>query len=471
MLKKSRPKTLISKKGYGVFLNSISETELNGLKKTLTVKPSVLTDYDFGDDTSFPVYRLSDTRIYLPKFFGLKKYGTTENKVKDGVDIGDKIIFNGSLKDHQIDFCARILNELKISNSCIAVSQTGSGKTAMALWLLSQLKKRTLIVVHKQFLLDQWIERIKQFLPNASIGIIKQDKFDIDKDIIIGMIQTMVKRNYEDDAFKSVHLTIFDEVHHCSAQGFSNIFFKIGSKMTLGLSANVKRTDGLTKVIEWFLGSIIRNEILSEIEKPTIKFIEAEYSTDITPKFNFKGNLNAPNMVNQLVLDPARNQLIVNEIISLNKLGRKLLVLSGRRAHCEFLAECILDIDENLVVGLYLGGMKNEDLDTSNKADIIFATYSMASEAYDNPELDTLIMATGMGSVQQSVGRILRKKNKFNPLVVDFTDIEYFGSQARRRKQFYKKSGYKFAETGNKKSDPNSEEIEECIDEQVCLFD
>jgi superfamily II DNA or RNA helicase len=466
---KNRPKGLISKKGYGVFLNSISESDLESLEKTLTVKPNVLADYDFGEDKTFPAYRLSDTRIYLPKYYGLKKYGLTENKIKSGADA--KLDFSGKLKEHQVDFCDRVLKELKTNHSCIACSATGSGKTAIALWLASQLKKRTLIIVHKDFLMNQWIERIKQFIPKATIGIIKQAECDITKDIVIGMIQSITMREYPDKTFDDFGFTIWDEVHHVAGKTFSQSLFKCGSKITLGLSATPKRTDGLTKVLEWFLGPIIKNEMISEIEKPTVKFIEAEYSTTITPKFNFKGNLNAPNMINQLVVDPARNQLIIDEILNLNKEGRKILVLSGRRGHCEHLSEKVLEIDENLNVGLYLGGMKNQDLDTSNKADIIFATYSMASEAYDNPDLDTLIMATGMGSVQQAVGRIIRKKNKFSPLVVDFTDIEYFGGQARRRKQFYKKSGYQFH--GSKGGKVKEHELghDSEPENDVCLFE
>lgn len=251
---------------------------------------------------------------------------------------------------------------------------------------------------------------------------------------------------------------IVHNCHHVGAQGFSQIFFKLGTKMTLGLSATPKRVDGLTKVIEWFLGSIIKNEILSEIEKPTIKFIEAEYSSTIVPKFNFKGNLNNANMVNQLVADDARNNQIIKEIILLNKEGRKILVLSGRRGHCEYLAKEL--IKYNITAGLYLGGMPSQELEKSNEKNVILGTYSMVSEAYDNSILDTLIMATGMGNVQQSIGRILRKKNKFNPLVIDFTDILYFGGQARRRKQFYKKSGYFILKN---EIEENENEIEECL--------
>jgi superfamily II DNA or RNA helicase len=288
--------------------------------------------------------------------------------------------------------------------------------------------------------MNQWIERIKTFMPDVSIGIIRQNTCESDKDIIIGMIQSINSRDYPKETFSNHHVVIYDEMHHLACKGFSQAFYKCGSKITIGLSATPKRVDGLTKVLEWFLGNIITNEIMSEVQKPLVKFIQAEYSSQIEPKFNFKGTLNSQNMINQIVLDSARNNQILNEIIELNSHQRKILVLSGRREHCEFIYSKL--IEKNISSGLYLGGMNSTALEKSNNADVVLATYSMASEAYDNPSLDTLIMATGMGSVQQAVGRILRKKNKLRPLVVDFTDIFYFGGQARRRKQYYKKNGY-----------------------------
>ncbi len=161
--------------------------------------------------------------------------------------------------------------------------------------------------------------------------------------------------------------------------------------------------------------------------------------------------------------------------MDLNKEGRKILVLSGRRGHCEYLAKEL--IKSKIIAGLYLGGMSNEELEKSNERQVVIATYSMASEAYDNPSLDTLIMATGMGAVQQAIGRILRAKNKFNPLVVDFTDIIYFGGQARRRKQFYKKSGYKILkeETDGGRDDGGDDggrdDDSGGDDDKKCLFD
>jgi superfamily II DNA or RNA helicase len=320
---------------------------------------------------------------------------------------------------------------------------TVSHNTAMSLWLVSQLKKRTLILVHKTFLLDQWVERIKQFLPEASIGVIQQNKCELDKDIVIGMIQTIISKDYPRATFDSFGTMIGDETHHLAAKTFSQVLFKCKTFYSIGLSATPIRTDGLTKVLEWTLGSIIKNEISSEVEKPTIEFMEAKYSTVIVPKFNFKGLLNAPNMINQLIEDQTRNKQIIDKIISLNNEGRKILILSGRREHCKKMKEMLYLERPDITSGLYLGGMKHGELDETNKTMAIFATFQSTSEAYDNPSLDTLLMATGMGSIEQPIGRILRRKNKLYPYVVDVIDPEFFGGQARRRKQFYKKKGYK----------------------------
>lgn len=330
---------------------------------------------------------------------------------------------------------------------------TVTHNTAMSLWILCQLKKRTLILVHKDFLMNQWIERIKMFIPNASIGIIKQSQCEI-RDITIGMIQSVTKRTYPKDTFSSFHITIFDECHHISSKVFSNALFIARSKKNLGLSATPTRPDGLTKILTWSLGKIITNHIESNIDKPIVEFVVAEYSKPISVTYNFKGQLNAPEAINKLVSDNTRNKQIIAKINELASTGRKILVLSGRRQHCSDLAKCI----DKYSTGLYLGSMKNEDLVESNKANIIFATYSMASEGYDNPELDTLIMATGIGNIKQTVGRILRQKNKNKPLIVDFIDPTIFGGQANRRKQYYKINKFVIKDK------------EETYDTSECLF-
>ena len=58
--------------------------------------------------------------------------------------------------------------------------------------------KKTLVIVHKSFLMKQWEERILQFLPNARIGKIQGEIIDIEnKDIVLGMLQSLSVKEYE----------------------------------------------------------------------------------------------------------------------------------------------------------------------------------------------------------------------------------------------------------------------------------
>ncbi len=417
---------MINRLGYSFLL---SECNVDEIKKNLTVCPVALQGYEA---TPFEIYRISKTRIYMPKFYGIATYGQCPIKPYTLNQISP--IFNGNLLDHQVDICNSLLDEIKTNKSCIANMATGQGKTICALWLLTQLKVRTLIIVHKEFLADQWEKKIKQFITGVSVGYVKQDTCELDRDIVICMVQTLISRKYTNDKFKSFNFTIYDEVHHFAANTFSSAIYTCGSEYSLGLSATPTRKDGLTKILEWSLGKIITNVMNSDIENPTVVFIEAEYEKEIVPKYNFKGQLNNADLINKLVLDERRNNIIINSFKNLK--DRKILVLSDRRGHCIKLCEMTKEFEKN--VGIYLGGMDIEELEKSNKARIIFATYQSVCEGYDNPELDTLVMATGRGDVVQSVGRILRRRNKLNPLIIDITDKDFFMGQYRKRFSFYK---------------------------------
>lgn len=137
---------------------------------------------------------------------------------------------------------------------------TVTHNTVMALKLACDLSVKTLVIVHKTILQDQWIERTKQFT-NARIGIIRQNKIQVkDRDIVIGMMQSISMKEYDPEIFSDFSFVIFDEAHHTPARMFSNALYKAGARYTLGLSATPHRADGLTRVIHWYLGDFIHQE-------------------------------------------------------------------------------------------------------------------------------------------------------------------------------------------------------------------
>ena len=358
------------------------------------------------------------------------------------------IKFISDLRENQKPVAKKFLEEANLKGGGIISVPCGFGKTVLALYILSKLSVKTLVIVHKEFLMDQWKERIEFFLPDAKIGKIQGDVIKIkDKDIVIGMLQSISMKEYEDDVFKDFGLVIFDECHHLGAEVFSKALLKTNFKYTLGLSATPRRDDGLTKVFEWYLGKIVFQIKKRNKEDVLVKIIkyfneDEEYCRE---EKNFKGLNNSSKMINNICSFIPRTEIIVNEIQELHKEKRKILVLSNRVSHLKDMHILLTKIDINKV-GYYIGGMKEKELDESTKNDVILATFSMAEEGFDCKELDSIIFASPRSKIEQAVGRILRKKVEdrlVTPKVIDIADeFSMFINQNTKRFKFYKKNKY-----------------------------
>lgn len=519
----------------------------------------------------------------------LKKNKTYPRKqIKDALLSGIKVVPKGIDNYYGV--------ELDGNHRYLLGSFTVTHNTVIGLNIVSELKKKTLIIVHKEFLLNQWIERIKMFLPEAQVGRIQAKKFDIQgKDIVIAMLQSISMKNYEEDAFDSFGFTIVDECfvgstliktnmglykiedlynkwknkeklpliysyniktnelelkemnygwerensiliemiinnikikctsnhkfltnkgyieanklkktdmifsineknliyiskiesnrpiltnrdkvydisvndnhnfivmseelkgiivsncHHISSEVFSRALPKISTKYTLGLTATPNRTDGLTKVFNWFLGNIVYKGKKTQNDNVYIKVLDYE---DENPSYckielGFNDKPITARMVNNITNYMERTTIIIETIKQImDEPTRKILILSDRREHLKLMYEKLTELKFD--VGFYLGGMKQKDLDISETKEIILGTFSMSSEALDIPELNTLFMTTPKSNIEQSVGRILRKKHEIRPMIIDIKDnFRPFLNQYKKRCAFYKKCKYQIEE-------------------------
>jgi superfamily II DNA or RNA helicase len=338
--------------------------------------------------------------------------------------------------------------------------------TVLSLYLISQFKLKTLIIVHKNFLLNQWIERAKQFT-NAKIGYLFQNKIDVDnKDIVIGMLQSIAKDKYDFDIFKDFGMVIFDEAHHAPSQYFSRALPIISSKYTIGLSATPTRQDKLEKILYWYFGDILY-KFDNVVNNNVIVNIHKYYSDNPTFKeYKLKtGDFNRPKTINYIVEIEDRNNYIIDILLKvLDNPLRKILILSDRINHLKNL-KLILDSKNKCISDFYIGGMKQKDLNIAENATVIFASYSMASEALDIPDLNTLFLTTPRSEIEQAIGRIIRKINPdINPTIYDFVDqLNSFINQGYVRRRFYKKREFNiniFSNNNNIESDNNYEIID-----------
>lgn len=437
---------MLCSRGYAIALSGLTDTELSTLKRQLTVQPEVDDKYKVGI-LEYKVFTISFNYIYIPRHFIPHDFQNVPNNFKDPVPI--HLTFEGSLKSstHQPEAVEAVLHGLRTKGSGILSLPTGYGKTTVALYILCEMKVKTLIVVHKEFLMTQWYERIQQFIPNARVGRIQANVVDVDdKDIVIGMLQSLSSKDYDRKHFRGFGLTIIDETHHVCTRTFSKLFSKVNTRHILGLSATLERKDGLTKVLHWFLG-----DVLFKVERKTQKQVCVECvpfscSQYDTFPINRARQPNIPEAINMLTTIPERNELIMITIHRKLEQNRRVLVLTDRRQHCKDLLEMFMTAyGTTHTGGLYIGGMKPDDLKKSEEASVIFATFSLAYEGLDIPVLDTLILATPKSDIVQSVGRILREtKGKQNdPCVVDIIDQwGPFKYQFFKRSKYYKATGF-----------------------------
>ena len=439
----------LGKKGYTVKKNTISNNEQMNIRKKLTVRPYVPNSPVKGDE--FEVYRESSSKLYLPRYFGTDLYGKPkESKIPEPVNIN--LSFAGDLRDYQKKIVGTFMNKAEDGGGLLEIP-CGRGKTVMALKILAELGVKTLVIVHKGFLLNQWIERIEQFLPGARVGRIQGQVMYIEnKDIVIGMLQSLSMKDYPDTMFESFGLTIVDEVHHIAAEVFVRSLFKIVTKYMLGLSATMQRKDGLSKVFKMFLGEVIYKEKPNMEHNVLVKAIEFHSNDEEFNEivYDYRGNPQYSTMISKLCGFYDRSNFILKVLKDtfLEDTNQQIIILAHNKCLLTYLFKAI-DEDGYATVGYYVGGMKEKALKESESKNIIIATYSMASEALDIKTLTTLLMATPKTDVVQSVGRILRTKHT-QPVVIDIIDKhDLFQRQWAKRKTYYHKQNYEIVKTTN----------------------
>lgn len=494
----------LGKKGYTIPKSLLLKEDEEYLRKELFVKPEVI-GANFGnpsdEESAFPVFRENANKFYLPRFYGINRYGLpSRSEIAQGDDIN--VTFSKSLRDYQENIIG-VYTKYVTTPICSGSEHVGSGgilqvpcgagKTVMALKIISNLKKKTLIIVHKEFLMNQWIERIAEFLPGASVGKIQGQTFDIEgKDIVIGMVQTLYDKEFHPDAFAQFGLTIIDEVHRIGSEQFSRTLFKTITPYMLGISATVERKDKLTKVLYMFIGDMIYSEDRKNDDLVTVRAIN--YVANDT-EFNevdrdFRGNPKYSTMIVKLCSYGPRSDFIIKVVGDLlnEDCDKQIMILCHNRSLLTYLYEGISH--RGLAsVGYYVGGMKQLKLQETEEKQIVLATYAMAAEALDIKTLSTLIMVTPKTDITQSIGRILRVKHA-NPIVVDIVDKhDIFQNQWAQRRRFYKKCNYRIRQIDSqnykgmtldwttdqtwkrvfepKNSEAESAAVEECSDDET----
>jgi len=449
----ARAVTSLTRRGYGIEKDSVGAETIAGIKSFLTVSPQA-NPMAGGNapPKSYPVFRESRSKLYIPKYLGLSAYGPpAQDKTSPGEPLSCS--FGGSLRESQAAPVAAFLQAAADPRKRGGIINMGcaAGKTVMGIYAACQLGRKTLVIVNKEFLARQWQERIEEFAPGARVGKVQGTAFDVDdRDFVIAMVQTLSVREFEQDAFDSFGTVIVDECHHMSAEVFCRALHRINFRNALGLSATLQRSDGLSHVFQWFIGGVVyktkRPKEAVEVLLKDVCSDDPDYKQEL---YVFGKQLNMARMISNVCALKARTEFVAGSVLGslADRPGSKVLVLSERRAHLADIKDAISLADPGVTVGFYVGGMKQEDLKASESKQVILGTFTMAAEGMDIPALDTLVLASPKSAIEQPVGRILRVRagdRQRVPRVVDIRDMfSVFRAQAAKRERYYAKCGYK----------------------------
>lgn len=581
------------------------------VRKTLTIVPKKSASYGGDDDVKPEPIRCwveTPTEVAVPRsfFFDSAKSDhvvdwnlaegrpiRVESKLRQEGPYAEQAVAVQTFLDRFGQFDQTVATGGVLSG--LLKAKTGFGKTNTALALIHRLARTTVIIVHKEFLLKQWVRRIEKFLPGARVGVCQGPKCEYeDKDVVVAMAASLGREEgdeggerYPEEFYRYFGFMIVDEVHRIGAPTWSPIPNLFAAKYRLGLTATPRRKDGADKVFWWHLGQIAYTA-KTETPKPTIRMVNLATRG---PRVMHEENPPPAMVLKMLSQNDTRNEKIIDEVMAALKTAaqRKVFVLSHFLDHLRVLEtklrgrlidatipdvttsfyvgewfteeltfsllrrkdlstgndretaidtiyrhfrrqwfdthlgpvskgqiaqgivnwRCAEKFDGKRYVALYKHQLRpvclddladkgliamgkdygiaqskpelkrreltDDELDAAERARVIFATYQMCAEGVDIASIDTTVLATPIGDVEQAAGRNRRNcvpvehggemtpqqcdhlcawraagcKGKPVPVIADICDVEVprANRSKRYRLAYYTEEGFKVAQT------------------------
>jgi superfamily II DNA or RNA helicase len=344
--------------------------------------------------------------------------------------------FTGTLRPEQETAATAMLAH----DTGVLAATTAFGKTVLAAHLIAARRVNTLILVHRQQLLEQWIERLSSFLalPTNSIGRLGGGHKKLTGGIDVALIQSLVRKGVVDDRVADYGHLVIDECHHLSAHSFELVARRAKARFVLGLSATVARKDGHHPIIFMQCGPV-RHRVDAKqqadarpfthhvIVRPTGLRSMADPDPD--------RRLEYQNLCSEIIRSEQRNTMICDDVVTALREGRSPLVLTDRTEHVTTLAKLIRPHAPHLII--LQGGMGRKSLREAlaelaavpeNASRVVIATGKFVGEGFDDSRLDTLFLTMPVswrGIIAQYAGRLHRLHDgKREVRVHDYADLD-----------------------------------------------
>ena len=365
-----------------------------------------------------------------------------------------KLSFQGELRPDQEAAARAMLSH----DTGVLAAATAFGKTVVAAWLIAQRGVNTLVVVHREQLLQQWHDRLREFLDigKDGIGRLSGRRKQLTGALDVVLMQSLVRKGVVDDRVADYGFVIVDECHHVPARSFELLVSRAKARYVAGLTATVVRKDGHHPIVYLHCGPVRhradrRNHAIEPsfsrrvLVRPTGFRPTGEPEAD--PRTEFA------RLCGQLMADDARNAAICQDVAESVQAGGVPLVLTERVEHLDNLKNRLSELGLD-VVSLQ-GGMSSRALSSSlarmaesGESQVVVATGRFVGEGFDLARLDTLFLTMPVswrGTIAQYVGRLHRQhENKREVRVYDYADLDepMLARMFEKRRRAYEAQGY-----------------------------
>src|SRR2546422_7712764 len=374
-----------------------------------------------------------------------------EDQRCDGKPLG--VTFQGQLTPVQKKAGRALLRD----DIGVLVAPPGVGKTVIGTYLIATRSRSTLVLVHRQPLLDQWVAQLSMFLglrPKA-IGQVGAGKHAPTGWLDVAMIQSLVRSGRVDDLVATYGHVIVDECHHIPAASFERVLGEVKARFVTGLTATPHRRDGLHPIIEMQLGSVrfavdARSQAARRPFEHRLIIRETAFGRDRAVSVDRIQPLYA-----ELATDELRNSLIVDDVRSVLAEGRSPILLTERKDHLELLAAGLQSVARHVLV--LRGGMTPTERRAAAatlaaipdaEPRLLIATGRYIAEGFDDARLDTLFLAMPVswkGTLVQYAGRLQRlHPGKTEVRIYDYVDrdVPMLSRMFEKRLRGYRAIGY-----------------------------
>jgi superfamily II DNA or RNA helicase len=366
------------------------------------------------------------------------------------------LTFTGALRPDQETAITALLPH----DTGVLAATTAFGKTILAIRMMAERGRNTLVLVHRRQLMDQWIERLTAFsdMPRDAIGMIGGGRRKPKGRVDVALIQSLVRKGEVDDIVGNYGHLVVDECHHLSAVSFELVARRSKARYILGLSATVTRKDGHHPIIVMQCGPV-RHRVDARSEAAKRPFDHVVRIRDTSFELQATLDTSAPSIQDvfkKMVADEARNDLIFDDVLLALEAGRSPVVITERTAHLEIIAKRLERFARHVIV---LRGGQGEKLRRDIAARlaaipqaeerVIVATGRYLGEGFDDSRLDTLFLTMPIawkGTLAQYAGRLHRLNDaKREVIIYDYADIRVpvLARMAAKRRVGYQAIGYK----------------------------